>query len=116
MSRQNPSRRCNHRSEHAIQSLERRLMLAADVVISEILSANSQGITDQFDNHPDWIELYNRGDAAQDLSGWKLADDDGNVWEFGTGVSLSAGSHLLIFASDRDIATGDELHASFKID
>ena len=43
---------------------------------------------------PDWVELYNRGDAEADISGWSFSDD-------GTGVD-----HTYIFPEGTTIAAG----------
>ena len=48
-----------------LDPLESRRLLAADVVISEIMHhAPSQ------DRGEEFVELYNRGDAAANLAGW----------------------------------------------
>ena len=41
-----------------------------------------------------WIELYNRGTQAIDLSGWSLAD--GISFDFPAGTSMAAGSYLVV--------------------
>ena len=43
---------------------------------------------DQFDKTEDWIELYNSGSSAVDLSGWHLSDKESKPekWEIPDGV------------------------------
>ncbi len=70
-------------------------MLAADVVISELMY---QSLTDPGtpeDYGEEFIEIYNRGDAAADLLGWRFAD--GVQFEFPE-VSLAPGEYLVVTA------------------
>lgn len=100
-----------------LQVLEPRTLLAAVPIISEILASNSGGLADRDGDHPDWIELYNAGDAAVDLAGWSLTDDDGDLrrWTFPATI-LDPGGFLVVFASDKNRATaGGELHTNFKL-
>lgn len=109
-------RTSSHRST-CIQSLERRCLLAADLVISEFLASNQTNIVDNFGDHSDWIELFNRGDAAANLNDYFLTDDAATPakWRFPS-QSLAAGAYLVVYASDRNIANaGQPLHTNFKI-
>lgn len=64
------------------------------VVINEI-NYNS---ADDFDPE-DWVELHNVGNAAVDLSGWLLRDDNNNhTFTIPYGTSISAGGFLVICA------------------
>jgi hypothetical protein len=105
-----------HRFEH----LEARALLAADVIISEILASNQQGLIDGLGQSSDWIELYHAGDEPLDLAGWSLTDDEQEPrkWIFPS-VSLDPGEYLIVFASgdtypgQRDAA--GNLHATFRL-
>ena len=72
-----------------LESLEARQLLAADIVINEI----------NYD-YPDktvraeYIELFNNGDQAADLSGWYFSD--GVQFSFPNGSSLGPGEYLLV--------------------
>ncbi len=59
-----------------------------DVVINEIFY-NAIGLGPE-----QWIELYNKGAASADLSGWKLSDAVDYV--FPAGTSLAAGGYLVV--------------------
>jgi hypothetical protein len=53
----------------------------------------------QYDPQPgegEWVELFNRGAAAQDLAGWRLADASGRSLTIAEGVEIGAYEHLLI--------------------
>ncbi|MBN2202440.1 lamin tail domain-containing protein, partial [bacterium] len=67
---------------------------AHDLVINEIMASNRNTIQDEDGDAPDWIELYNPGTQAADLSGWSLSDDTLNVrkWTVNTG-SIPAGGY-----------------------
>lgn len=67
----------------------------AQVVISEV-NYNSDSIT----NPGDWIEFYNPGSFALDISGWKFRDGaDNHTFIFPAQTRISAGGYLVV-ASD----------------
>lgn len=111
--------RCGRdRRRVAVEKLEDRTLLAADVVISEFMASNDSTLADSYGAYSDWIEVYNRGDAAQDLDGFFLTDSGSDLtqWRF-PAVSLPAGGYLTIFASGRGNAVaGAELHTTFQLD
>ena len=103
-----------------LETLEQRLLLAADPIITEFLASNSSGLVDGNGNTSDWIEIYNAGDAAIDLEGWHLTDNAANLdkWTFpDLPVSeLDPGEYLVVFASS--IGTPDlagNLHTNFSL-
>lgn len=73
---------------------------AARVVINEFAPKGTE-----------WIELYNAGDAEQDLTGWSLVDDDGSEALSGT---LAVGAYLSVATTLNLDNSGDfiELHDS----
>jgi len=90
-----------------------------DLVITEFIASNQNGLLDEDGQAQDWIEIYNRGATAADLSGWSLSDDPDvpNRWVFPARV-LPAGQYLVVFASgkDRKNPTGaNRLHTSFQL-
>lgn len=100
-----------------VQKLEPRLLLAADVYISEFVASNQSGLRDADGDFPDWIELYNSGPDDADLAGWHLTDDrlDLTKWTFPE-VSLPAGEFLVVFASDKNrLDPANELHLNFRL-
>lgn len=88
---------------------------STDVVINEILASNATGESDSFGEFDDWIELYNRGTAAIDLTGYYLTDNDFNLtkWALPEGTVLAPDAYLIVWA-DEDSAQGP-LHANFKL-
>ncbi|QDV70711.1 Inner spore coat protein H [Rosistilla carotiformis] len=90
---------------------------AVEIYINEWMADNDSTIQDpdEAEAYEDWIELYNPGTAAIDLSGFYLTDDasEPTQWQFPTGSTIDAGGYLVIWA-DEDTDQGDD-HASFKL-
>lgn len=88
-----------------------------DVVISEFMASNATIIEDEDGDDEDWIEIFNQGSTAVNLSGWHLTDDAENLtkWTF-PGLILDPGEMVLVFASNKDRnEPGSELHTNFKL-
>lgn len=76
---------------------------SADILISEVMASN--GFFE--DGHAwDWVELYNDGKSAVDLSGWFFSDSkkDPEKWSFPEGAKLKPGKYLTVWC------TGEEGH------
>lgn len=88
----------------------------AQVVINEVSAANWTGVTDNFGEREDWVELYNNGAGAVDLSGWYLSDSQNNntKYQIPPGTTIAGNGRLLIWCSGRGTTT-PPLHASFKL-
>ena len=97
-----------------LESLEHRQLLA--VVISEFMADNETTIQDEDGDFSDWVEIRNTSGNVS-LDGWYLTDDASDLtkWRF-PAETLSAGEHLLVFASNKDRrVAGDELHTTFRL-
>ncbi|MFV1968533.1 MAG: LEPR-XLL domain-containing protein, partial [Pirellulaceae bacterium] len=71
----NPRRRsCRPR---CIERLEPRLLLSADLFISEFVASNDRTLMDSDGDWPDWLEIHNPTEAPVSLFGWSLTDNDG---------------------------------------
>lgn len=90
-------------------------VFSQNLVLNEIMASNQTTLYDEDDDASDWIELYNQGTEAIDLSGYCLSDDttETDKWIFGN-VSIQPGAYLIVFASDKD-RTGTNCHTNFKI-
>jgi hypothetical protein len=92
----------------------------AQVVISEFMAKNDSTLIDGDGNYSDWIELYNTGEEAVDLTQWYLSDDvdDLTQWTFPS-TTIAAGEYLIVFASGQDeVGYTDSLgylHTNFKL-
>ena len=99
----------------AISSLD---TCQAQLLISEFVAANSNGLLDEDGDSSDWIEIFNAGDEAVDLQGWHLTDRADNLtkWTFPE-VILEAGDYVTVFASGKDRADSPrQLHTDFQLD
>jgi len=100
-----------------VEPLEPRMVLAANVVISEFMASNSTTLADEDGDFPDWLELYNAGSTAADLNGWFLTDDANELdkWRVPE-VTLDPGRFLVVFASNKDrINPQSFLHTNFAL-
>lgn len=72
----------------------------AQIVINEVCASNTSIIQNGIDNYDDWIEIYNSGASAVNLSGYHLSDLNTqlDLFTFPAYV-LQPDSHLLVFAS-----------------
>ena len=88
----------------------------AALKINEVCSTNKKSIKAADGTSPDWIEIYNAGDSAADLTGVGLSDGSQNRYKltFPAGTKLAAGDYLVIFCDDTERTEGG-LHAPFKI-
>lgn len=87
------------------------------LLITEFLALNGQNVKDEDGEHADWIELYNPGETAVNLSGWSLTDkkDEPHQWVF-PALTLNPGDYLLVYASGKDKrVVGSPLHTNFKL-
>jgi hypothetical protein len=88
-----------------------------ELYLNEIMSSNSQTITDEDGDAEDWIEIYYDGDQPLNLEGYGLSDDYERPfrWVF-PDVTIQPGEFMLIWASNKDRAVpGGELHTNYAI-
>ncbi len=76
--------------------------IRAQVIINEGSNKNYSSIADEDNDFPDWIELYNAGNAAINLEGYSLTDDNSEPrkWIL-PAISLGPGSFKVIFCSGK---------------
>lgn len=86
-----------------------------DVVINEIMAANDAAVTDNNGEYDDWIEIHNKSNAAIDISGWSITDDQFNLTKhvFPAGTILNPQDYYILWA-DEDGGQGAN-HANFKL-
>lgn len=91
-----------------------RTQARSRLLINEIMPANVSTIVDpDYRAFADWIEIYNQGEEAVDLSNYTLTDDIRNPvkWFIPPGTTLPAGGYLLVWADGRD----SDFHSSFRL-
>ena len=84
-----------------------------DLMISEVLASNSS--FDHFGTFPDYVEIFNAGASAINLSNIGITDDLDELgkFTFPAGTTLSAGQYMIIFgASD---ASTPGMHLGFGV-
>src|SRR5262245_50106580 len=84
------------------------------VVINEIMSDNVTAVDNEA-TFPDWIELYNAGPAAVDMSGWGLTDSVSQPFKFvfPSGSMIEPGAFLVLWCDDLTNAPG--FHTGFTL-
>jgi hypothetical protein len=100
-----------------LEQLERRALLAGDLMITEFMARNDGGLRDADDRSPDWIEIYNDSQQSIDLAGYSLTADRGNpdAWVMPS-KTLEAKGFLIVFASGNGTSDGaGNLHATFTL-
>lgn len=82
------------------------------VCLNELMASNKATLADADGDFPDWVELYNYGREAAELTGCTLASG-GSEWVIPE-LILPADSYALIFCSGKDDPS-TELHSSFTL-
>jgi hypothetical protein len=79
-------------------------VVRGQVLISEFLADNGNGIRDEDDRTSDWIEIWNSTNATVSLGGYFLSDTPGvfNRWEFPSSWTLGPNQYLILFATGLD--------------
>jgi hypothetical protein len=88
--------------------------------INEWLAANRRTLADPADGaFDDWFELYNPGDTAVSLAGWRLTDSLADPARFiiPAGFAVPARAFLLVWADGQPAQTraGGDLHVNFQL-
>ena len=102
----------------SMEPLERRDLLTAQPIISEFVANNGDSLLDGEGDNPDWVEIFNAGDATAQLRDFYLSDnaDDPDKWRFPIGTTLDAGEYLVVFASGlNEPDSSGNLHTNFKL-
>ncbi|MDZ4758597.1 MAG: lamin tail domain-containing protein [Bacteroidota bacterium] len=101
-----------HLSLFAILFAVTSLRSQAQLYINEYSCSNVSQYADTYAKHEDWIEIYNGGSSAVNLTGFYLSDDSTNLtkWKIRQNISIAAGGFSAFWASGRD--TGN--HTNFK--
>src|SRR4026209_2045416 len=78
-------------------------MAADEVIISELVASNSNGLPDEDGAYSDWIEIFNSGTNTANLLNWALTDSAGDLakWRF-PATNLSPSGFLIVFASGKN--------------
>ncbi len=85
------------------------------LLINELMADNETAVTDDLGQVSDWVELYNAGEVALDLSGVTLSDDwtQPALYTLPDGTTLEAGGYLVLWADG--LPDLGDLHMGFKL-
>ena len=84
--------------------------------ITEVMSSNRSAYPDEDGAFPDWVEITNTGNEPITLGGYGLSDRSDKIIFIFPDMTLGAGEHVIVFASDSNRnAAGETFHAKFKI-
>ena len=81
------------------------------VVINELFPGGASAVD------PDWIELKNVTDAAIDVSGYQIRDNNAaDLFSLPGGTSIEAGGYLIIYCDDQaDGGVAGGIHVPWKL-
>ena len=87
-----------------------------DILITEVMAANTSTVADDQGSYSDWIELHNLTDTPIPLGGYTLTDDPTGPTKWPLfAATLAPGDFLVIWASGRDEVTPEGWHTSFRL-
>lgn len=91
--------------------------LLSQIRINEYSAANWKAFYDDHNDHEDWIELYNAGNAPADLSGHWISDDaaEPRKFQFPAGTSIPAKGFLVLWCSGRNRRENGAIHTNFRL-
>src|ERR1035441_8167748 len=86
------------------------------VQLNEIMARNDSAVVNPCGNYSDWIELYNPGSTATNLSGMSVSVNQmaPGQWVFPAGTTIAAGGYRVLWCDGARIATTN-LQANFNI-
>ncbi|HNR05698.1 MAG TPA: CotH kinase family protein [Saprospiraceae bacterium] len=86
-----------------------------NIVINEVMSANTLSVADQDHEFDDWIELHNNSEKEVDLSRWILTDNPANLvkYRIPEGIKISGKGYLVLWSDEDGKQAG--LHTNFKL-
>lgn len=85
------------------------------VRVTEIMTSNRTTLTDETGAFPDWVEITNTGNAAEELAGYSLSDDQKRVRFMFPPCRLEPGAIMIIFASGKTRTDSQPFHANMKL-
>ena len=93
------------------------LSASSQIVINEFSCSNLTTVQDAFGENEDWIELYNAGGAAVNLTGLFLSDNPNKLqkYQIPALAPIAPGGRQMIFCSNQNTIQANEIHTSFKL-
>jgi hypothetical protein len=105
------------RAEHEFLTFNAAAIVpqVGDLVINEFLAQNDHWNQDEYNDHEDWIELFNKTNAVLDLSNVYLSNKANDIakWKLPAGTTIMPNAYLTIFADDDSLEK--IYHTNFNI-
>lgn len=96
-------------------SLETSSQPPSGLVISEVVSSNTNSLVDSVFGNPDWVELYNASDKAINLENYSISESVRNQYVF-SDISIGPGEYLLVYCCEAIEGTDtDQCFTGFKL-
>ena len=86
------------------------------IEINEILVNNKGNFKDSFGEYNGYIEVRNKSNKTVNIKNYSISNSKSSIykWHFPS-IKLGAGEVAVVFASNKNIIDGPELHSSFKL-
>ena len=87
------------------------------IIVSEFMAENDNGLRDEDGDDSDWIELFNDNEVSVNLEGWYLTDTPLNLtkWRI-PDAGIAEADYLIVFASSKNRTnSASPLHANFRL-
>ncbi len=99
------------RAEHDFHQLP----VVSGLVINEVMASNFSAVADQDGEYDDWVELYNGGSSAVNLSGFFLSDNENilDKWVF-PNVTIQPNDYLIVWC-DTAGNTQSGIHTTYRL-
>lgn len=105
------------RAEHEFHTLTvpNQTPTVGQLVINEVLSDNTTGEKDEYNDREDWIEVFNNSSNVLNLSQVYLSDDIQNPikWKFPDNTYLEPNGFMIVWADDQQYQL--PRHANFNV-
>jgi len=90
-----------------------------ELIITEVMTSNQTMFKDNTGEYSDWIEIFNAGEGAIQLSDYYISDDPADPLSFRMpDIKLEEGEYFVLFASGDMAKTKDEktsAHTDFRL-
>lgn len=90
---------------------------AQQVIINEVMSVNTNTLTDFDGDYSDWIEIYNNGTTSVNLMDYYITDKNSNLtkWKF-PNITIAPQQYMIVWASGKNVVYNNgEIHTNFSI-
>jgi gliding motility-associated-like protein len=91
----------------------------SQVLINEYSCSNTTTVLDAYNQRSDWMELYNAGATALNLTGYYLSDDPQDLmkWQIPAVTPMNPATRKMVYFSGRGVVhlPSNQIHPDFKL-